>query len=349
MAGPGKEGQDFMAKVVYAHLGSRSPRLIVGPGRGLDNSVVSLGGGKAMVVTADPISVIPRFGMELSAWLSVHLIASDLTSSGANPSYAVFSYNFPPSMSRQDRADYVSAIGDECRKLGTAIIAGHTGSYPGGGYTVIGSGIMFGVVPSGGYLTPSMAQAGDVVLMTKHAAIEATGSLALSFPNFVERKIGRRLAKRAASTIRLCSTVSDARAARGSGLGRTSVTSMHDATEGGVVGALEEMAFASRKRFVIHTEKVPVSGEAAAVCAIFGLDPLRTMGEGALLITCRPGRVGVLERSMSDAGISITDIGNVETGSGLVLKGGGRGRAGGRSESDKYWAAYESGMNRALD
>jgi hydrogenase expression/formation protein HypE len=348
VASPGKETREFMAEVVYAHLGSRSPRLLVGPGIGLDNAVVSLGGGKAMVVTADPISVMPKFGMELSAWLSVHLIASDLTASGANPSFAVFSYNFPPSLSRQDRADYVSAIGTECKKLGVAIVAGHTGSYPGGGYTVIGSGMMFGFVPSGGYLTPSMARAGDIVLMTKHAAIEATGSLALSFPNFVERKIGRRLAKRAKSTIRLCSTVKDARTARRSGLGRTRVTSMHDATEGGVVGALEEMAYASRKMFVIHREQVPVSDEAAAVCALFGLDPLRTMGEGALLITCRPGRVGELERNMSDAGISITAIGNVESGSGLVLKGDGRGKRGRRSKADKYWSAYASAMSRAL-
>jgi hydrogenase expression/formation protein HypE len=348
MPSPGKEGRDFMERVVYAHLGAQSSRLRVGPGRGLDNGVVDLGDRKELVMTADPISAIPAFGMELSARLSVHLIASDFTTSGFDPEYAAFSYNFPPAMPESERGRYIGAIGDECRKLGVAIAAGHTGSYPGGGYTVIGTGVMFGIVPQGRYITPAMAQAGDHILMTKEAAIEAAGTLALCFPRFVAKEVGAAGAGRAKALLRSCSTVRDARAAREAGIGKERVTSMHDATEGGVLGALEEMASAAGKSFEVELERIPTTADAKHVCAAFGLDPLRTMGEGALLITCAPEKVEEVEGLMVREGIPVARIGEVKKGDGLSLKSkDGRTR---RFEPgpDRYWGAFELATRRRL-
>jgi hydrogenase expression/formation protein HypE len=348
LANPGKEAPEFMERVVYSNLGFHSRRVKVGPGIGLDNGVISLGNGRVMLVTVDPVSAIPAFGMKLSAWLSVHLIASDLTSSGVDPELAIFSYNFPPTMTAKERSEYLRAMGSECKRLGIAIVAGHTGSYPGGGYTVIGSGTMLGFAPEGGYLTPSMSQVGDAILMTKHAAIEATGSLALFFPHFVEQKVGSALAKRAKSMIRLCSTVEDARAVGEVGLGKGGVTSMHDATEGGVLGALDEMAVASGKMLVVDGRKIPVSPEAEGVCSAFGLDPLTTMGEGALLITCGPGKVRGAKLALARAGIESSQIGVVRKGSGLVsADGAGRLRRY-RAGRDRYWTAYDAATRKGL-
>ena len=347
MTTPGKEGRRFMERVVYPSLGRASRKVKVGPARGLDNGVVSLGNGRVMIVTVDPVSAIPAFGMKLSARLSVHLIASDLAASGVDPELAVFSFNFPPSMTPSEKAEYVRSVGAECERLGVAIVAGHTGTYPGGGYTVIGSGTMLGFAPEGGYLTPSMAREGDSVVMTKHAAIEATGSLALSFPEFVERNVGGRLARKAKSVLRLCSTVEEARAARRVGLG-SAITSMHDATEGGVLGALEEMAGASRKAFEVAAPEIPVTPEAAAVCSAFGLDPLATMGEGALLLTCRHGKTGALTRALSRAGTEAREIGRVKEGAGLTVVDGGGRPSRYRGGRDPYWSAYESAVRRGL-
>ncbi len=336
-----------MEEVVYANLGLPSKKLRVGPARGLDNGVVSIGNRRVMVATIDPVSVIPRFGMRLSGWLSVHLIASDLTSSGVDPEFAIFCYNFPHAMSTSEREEYVRAIGAECRRLGTAIAAGHTGTYPGGGYTVIGSGTMVGFAKEGSYLTPAMARAGDRILMTKHAAIEAAASLALSFPAYAERKVGPGLARRARSLINLCTTVEDARTARRAGLGEEGVTSMHDATEGGVLGALDEMAGASGKQFEVEAARIPVSKEAAAVCGAFRIDPLVTMGEGALLITCNPGRVDDLTKKLKRSGTGVTEIGVVRAGEGLMVMRGNRSRRF-RSGQDGYWAVYESAARQGF-
>ena len=347
MAAPGKESASFMEEVVYSSLGIRSPKVEVGPGRGLDNAVIALGRRETMIITVDPVSVIPKLGMELSAWMSVHLIASDLTTSGVDPELAVFSYNFPPAMTGAERERYVRALGGECKTLGIAIAAGHTGTYPGGGYTVIGSGTMIGFAKEGRYLTPAMARVGDRVLMTKHAAIEATASLALSFPEHVEREVGPGIARRARSLVNLCTTVDDARAARRAGLGAEGVTTMHDATEGGVLGALDEMSGASRKRFEVDASKIPVSAEAASVCRAFRIDPLNSMAEGALLMTCRPGRTDEVRKRLRRSGIGLSEIGVVKEGEGLTVSRGRKPRRF-RAGQDRYWAAYEDATRQGL-
>jgi hydrogenase expression/formation protein HypE len=344
----GKAGRDLHENVVYRNLGAKRPEVIRGPGRGLDNAVIGLGGKRAMILTVDPISIIPSLGMKLSAWLSVHLIASDYTTSGLSPEFATFSFNFPSELSDDDRREYVRSIGEECRRLGITIAAGHTGSYPGGGFTVVGAGSMFGFGRRGGFVDPSMAKPGDAILMTKEAGIEATATLALSFRRHVEEKVGRLRASRARKLVRSCSTVADALTAARVGLGRGGITSMHDATEGGVLGGLEEMAYASGTAFRVDAGSINVSDEVAAVCGAFGLDPLSSLSEGTLLLTCNPRRVDDVEDEFSGSGIPIWKIGAVKDGAGLwVAKGDGPPRRT-TPRADGYWKAYRDATEAGL-
>ena len=332
-----------MEEVVYGSLGKRKSSIRVGPKRGFDNAIVSIGRKRVMVVTADPLSAIPHLGMRMSAWLSVHLIASDLATSGVAPEYASFSLNLPSGMTHADKRDYLGSLGRACEEIGVAIIAGHTGTYPGAGFTVVGGGTMVGFAKSGEYIDPSMARPGDAVVMTKGAAIEAASFLASSFPKRTEALVGRRLAERARNGLRKCSTVRDALTAATMGLGRKGVSSMHDATEGGVIGGLDEMATASGNSFVIDPRKIPVPAENGRVCSAFGMDPLTSLSEGTLLLTCNPLKVGLLRAKLGEAGIAASEIGVVARGSGLwAVENGRKHRV--RLGRDGYWAAYAKGI-----
>ena len=344
----GKARPAFMEKVVYSNLGRTSRAMLVGPRKGQDNAVISLGGTRVMILTVDPISIIPTVGVRRSAWMSVHLVASDYATSGLLPQYATFSFNFPPKLSQKECELYVTAIGAECRELGVTVAAGHTGSYPGSDFTVIGAGSMFGFSKKGEFVDPSMARPGDAVLMTKEAGIETTASLASSFPRWVEAKVGLRIASRARSLVAKCSTVADSVAASRIGLGRNGVTSMHDATEGGVIGGLSEMASASGTAFSILTSSVPVSPEVRAVCGAFGLDPLRSLSEGTLLITCNRGRVGELMEELLSVRIPVRMIGSVRRGEGLWTEDHNGKRTRLDVGADGYWKAYRSAAGRGL-
>ncbi len=201
---------------------------------------------------------------------------------------------------------------------------------------------MFGEARENGYVTPAMAEPGNSIIMTKGAGVEAAAYLAWSFRDEVERKLGQRAASRARKMIGLCSTVDDSVAASRAGLGRGGVTSMHDATEGGVLGGLEEMALASHSAFVVNRARVPVPEDARAVCETYGLDPLSAVSEGALLLTCSAEAEDRVVVSLRASGVLGTVIGRVQKGAGL-FSSDRRGRKGKRiwsKGSADYWNVF---------
>jgi hydrogenase expression/formation protein HypE len=246
---------------------------------------------------------------------------------------------------------YAKVVSDECSRLGISIIGGHTGKYPGSDFTVVGGGVMMGLADEDGYLTPQMMRTGDEIIMTKGAAIEATAVLSLAFPRTAERALGRRMAETARGYFRLCSTVEDALASVSVGIREEGVTSMHDATEGGVLGGLYELARASGRELSVERAKIRVSDESSALCAAFGLDPLTTLSEGALIITCRPERVDEALRALSRKGIAAFRIGRVgakssDAGRLSLSSKGGKARGYVPPKFDPYWAAYAKGVEK---
>jgi hydrogenase expression/formation protein HypE len=346
--GLGKVDRDFLRRVLVKNLGVKNKDVLVGPGMGLDNAILRIGPGRIMVVTADPISIIPSLGMEDSAWLTVHEIASDLTTSAVRPQFAVLDYNLPPSLNMREFERYVAAVGRECSKLGVSIIGGHTGKYPGADFTVVGGGMMMGTADESNYLTSKMVREGDELLMTKGSAIEATAILARAFPRMLEEKIGRSLTNKAKAYFEKCSTVKDALTASSVGLKSDGVTSMHDATEGGLLGGIYELAVSSGRTLEVDLDHVIISEETSKLCLSFGLDPLITLSEGTLLLTCIPERSDEVLRRLRKEKIHAASIGKVGR------KGGGRvllGPTDGRREYvppkfDPYWKVYAEGVEK---
>jgi hydrogenase expression/formation protein HypE len=337
----GKVGSPFLDRVVLRSLGKAKDAVVQGPKPGVDNAVIRMGGGSVIIVTLDPVSVIPSLGMETSAWLSVHLVASDYATSGRMPEFAAFGYNFPDEVDDSQMERYLKSVGEECRRLGVAIVAGNTGRYPGAGLTVVGDGTMFGVAAEGAYLLSSMARKTDSVVMTKGAAIETTGALSSAFSSLTAERIGGSLAAKARGYVSKCTVVKDAMTAAKVGTGPAGVTAMHDATEGGVLGGLAEMARASGRDFVVDPRTIPVSEETRALCSAFGIDPLVSLSEGTLLLTCARRATSELVRRLQGEGLRPAVIGEVEGRGGRLLT---RDRKGRRHVfhpvQDPYWDAY---------
>jgi len=65
------------------------------------------------------------------------------------------------------------------------------------------------------------------------------------------------------------------------------VHAMHDATEGGTVGAVHEMADASNLGVKIFPEKISVEPETVKICEFYRIDPLQLIASGSLLIAAK--------------------------------------------------------------
>ena len=102
-------------------------------------------------------------------------------------------------------------------------------------------------------------------------------------------------------------TVPEAAAAVKSG-----VHAMHDVTEGGIFGALWEMAEASGVGLEIDLKIIQVRQESIEICEYFGINPYVLISSGSMLIAAPDGNM--LVRDLEKAGIPAAVVGKAMKG-----------------------------------
>lgn len=338
----GKISPEVFEHHILPALGAENTAVRVGPQSGVDVGVISIGGGQVMALTTDPVFIVPAYGWERAAWFALHILASDAATSGLPPTYLTIDLNLPLSVDTEGFVTIWQTIHRECERLGIAVVAGHTARYAGCDWPMVGGATVMSVGPEDGYVVPTMAQVGDAVIVTKGAAIEATGLFGVTFPNLVRERCGEAVAQGAADLFWHMSVVEDCRIAASVGVRAEGVTAMHDATECGVWGGLVEIAAAAGVGMHLDEAAVPVSDAARAVCDAFGMDPYIAISEGTLLLTCRPHKVDAVIAALATRNIAAAIVGEtLPVERGVTL----RGRNGGEHplvhpRVDPFWAAF---------
>jgi hydrogenase maturation factor len=346
MAAPviGKVNRGLFERVIFPNLGAEDASVIVGPQFGVDFGVVRIGD-YDLIFEVDPVYVVPEYGWEKSAWFAVHILASDVAVSGVPPRYLFIDLNLPLRMTDEELERLWRAIHNECRRLGITIVAGHTGRYGGIDYPMIGGAVMVGVTERDHFVTPAMARPGDVVIMTKGAAVETAGILASMFPEVLERRYGKEFARRAQEIFWLQSAVDDALTLAQLGL-RDGVTAMHDATEYGVWGALNDVAEVSGVSIRVFREKLFVRDDVMKVVEAFSgltgikVDPFASISEGTLIAAVRRGLEDRALELLRSRGIEAAVIGEVVEGKGVYLVDEGSERLIRQPEQDPFWPLF---------
>jgi hydrogenase expression/formation protein HypE len=100
----------------------------------------------------------------------------------------------------------------------------------------------------------------------------------------LERALDKNVLKNAKQFYKRISVVKEAVTAFKTG----GVHAMHDPTEGGVAGAVHEMADASNLGVRVFQEKIKVEPETARICDFYQIDPLQLIASGSLLIAADP-------------------------------------------------------------
>jgi len=303
----GKIDLDTFTSFLLQRLGKQDNSVIVPPKTGIDAAVIDIGNGKVLIIAEDPIFTIPRQPLEMFGWYTVHIGASDVAVMGVKPRYMMYSLLMPPETREEDFRTIVDAIHSAALELNIAIVGGHTGYYPGFAAPTIGGVTVFAISDKGSYVTPAGARAGDEVILTKGPAIETAGILSVLREKELLQKYPASLVERAKALCSQMTVVKDALLAMGSG----GVTAMHDATEGGVIGGLFEIASASGVGMEIDEKLFVYPEEVRMVCEAFGIDPLAAIAEGSLLITAQPNYSKKIVSRLSAAGIEASVIGNV--------------------------------------
>ncbi len=336
----GKISPQIFDEVILPRLGAANKDILVGPQHGVDVGIVEVGG-KALSFTCDPVFIVPQYGWERAAWFAIHIIASDSVTSGLKPKYLSIDLNLPMEMTREQLDIMWTVIHQQCEKMGISVITGHTARYDNCHYPMVGGATITGVGELTEYVTPRFAKAGDKIIITKGPAIEASGIFATMFPDLLKERLGAAFADKAQGIFYKMSVVEDALTAISVGVRDNGVTSMHDATECGIWGALYEVAQAAKLGVTIEKENIVVEDGVPEICHLFGIDPYASISEGTLIISCREHKAAAVVDALAKKGIRSSIVGELtDAKKGMVLKEGGKERKLAHPVVDPFWRAF---------
>lgn len=325
----GKIDRETFDSHVASSLGADRDDVLLEPTHGIDFGVLEVGG-EAVVVATDPISILPEIGLDRAARFALDLVLADVAVSGVAPTHLAISFTLPPEMDDEAFATIQETMAAECRELGVAIVAGHTARYSDAAYPWVGAATALGVGDPDRLVRPDGARPGDRLVLTTGPAAEAVGLFATLFDDELDLPEG--VLGDARERLEDVYAVRDAITAAAAG----PVTAMHDVTEGGLAGALNEMAGGAGVRFEIDRETVPVKAGVRAVTDYLGIEPWHVTSCGSLLVAVDPDGVGDVLDALADRGTVAAEIGRVEDGEGVVVDG----EVLEHPEVDPSWEAY---------
>jgi hydrogenase maturation factor len=202
-----------------------------------------------------------------------------------------------------------------CTELSVQLIGGHTECVAGLEKPII-AGFMMGEAPKNRYVTTSGARPDDKVILTKSAGLEGTSILASDLEEKLKRKIDLKTLQRARRMIDAISVVPEALKAVEAG----GVHSMHTPTEGGILNGLYEMTSAAKVGISIQENLIPIAPETAIITETLGVDPLKLLSSGALLIAVESKSVGKVLSAITGIGVKTSIIGEIkERSEGRIL------------------------------
>ncbi|RJO61655.1 MAG: AIR synthase [Dehalococcoidia bacterium] len=336
----GKISAEIFSELIFPRLGADDKHVLVGPRHGTDVGIAEIGG-QAVSFTCDPVFIVPQYGWERAAWFAIHILVSDSVTSGLPPRYLSIDLNLPMEMTKQQLTVMWDTMHHECKRLGIAIITGHTARYEGCHYPMVGGATVVGVGALDSYVSPRFIKPGDALIITKGPAIEASGIFATMFPKLMQKQFGLDFAQRAEKLFYKMSVVEEARLAVGCGVRDQGVSAMHDATECGIWGGLYEVAEAAGCGIRVEQEKIVVEDCVKEICGLFGIDPYASISEGTLIIACRPHRAQQVVKAIIDRGIKASIAGEfTEASRGMILVKDGKAAPFKHPNVDPFWKAF---------
>jgi hydrogenase expression/formation protein HypE len=311
----GKLPPEVMARYLFGMTGARSGRVVVEPSLGLDFGVVRLGGAKSkgryLIVSSDPITGV----RERAGWYAVNVSANDVATSGNRPEFMQSIILLPEDATEDDVRKLSSDMHRTAKGLEIAIVGGHTELSPGLDRPIVVT-TAFALADS--YVTAAGAREGDTLMMTKTAGVEGTAILGTDAR--FNKRLERETVSSAAKYFEKLSVVDEAVGAYRTGV----VHAMHDCTEGGVIGALYEMATASGLGLEVVEGRIPVSRETKKICSVVGANPLKLISSGTLLLAVERGEEERAREAISAAGSTASVIGRFTKGRVILTRGRSR-------------------------
>ena len=306
----GKVPENVLKRSILKQIKTKRPEVLVGAGVGEDCAIIGLQPDEVMVLSTEPITGTTK---EMGRW-AVMISANDIASSGAEVIGVLVCALLPPRIREIKIRELMQEIEICCQELNIQVVGGHTEVTDAVNRPVLSiTGI--GKVKKDQMLPTKGAKPGQDIVITKWAALEGTAILAKEKEEELLQKFPAFLIEEAKGYSQYLSIIKEAAIA-----GKSNVSAMHDITEGGVFGALWEMAESAGVGLTIDLKKIPIKQATVEICNYFDVNPYEMMSSGSLMLAADNGYD--LVRVLEESGIHAAVIGKVTEGNDRVVTNG---------------------------
>jgi len=285
----GKISNSILKRSVLKLIKNGRKEVISGPGIGMDCGIIE---GKEnqniALATSDN-----TYG--------VYRVVNNLSASGAKSAVVLNNIVLPNDFDEKDLKLVVYRIQEQCSDLNVQIIGGHTEVSDAVIRPVVSiTGV--GYVEKNISISSKNVKPNQDVIMTKWIGIEGIRIISEMKREEILKSYTADFLNKAIGEIGEMSIVKESKIAMENG-----VTAMHDVAEGGIFGALWDMAEAGKVGLEIDFKKIKVKQEIIEICELFDKNPYEIASSGCLLMTYDNGYDIV--KALKENGISATIIG----------------------------------------
>lgn len=303
----GKVSEAVLKRSVLNQIHVRREEVLLGASVGEDCAAVAAAEDEMLVMSTDPITgTVQDIGN-----LAIQITVNDLASAGAEPVGVLLTVLLPERISEQKLRYMMEQAEAACAKVNVQIMGGHTEVTKAVNQPLI-SVVGVGKAKKGKLISTAGARPGMDIIVTKWIGIEGTSILAKEKETELLTHFTKSFLEQAKAFDQWLSVLPEASIAV-----RHDVAAMHDVTEGGIFGALWEMAEASGVGLEIDLKKIPIRQETVEVCEYFDINPYELISSGCMLMAAADGNTIV--RELEKAGIHAAVVGKATQGNDRVL------------------------------
>lgn len=303
----GKVSENVLKRSVLKQIRTVRDEVLCGAGIGIDCAVMSFEEDEETVISTNPVSA----AIDIVCTLGVHRAINNVAAAGAEPVGVLISGLLPENTEEKELQEMMKQAEEVCNRFKVQIIGGHTEvvvNIEKPVLTVTGIGKRKKTSVS----ELKKIKPGQDVIVSKWIGLEGTSMIAREYKSELLTRYPVRMIEEAEEFESLLSILPEAAAALKSG-----VCGMHDVSQGGIFGALWEMAQKAGVGLEIDLKKLPVRQETIEICEFFDLNPYELLSGGSLLMTAEDG-IG-LTAALGKAGVPAVIVGKTTSGNDRVL------------------------------
>ena len=326
----GKVSETVLKRSIFKQIHTKRDEVLLGAGVGEDCAAMKLSPGEIFVISTDPITgTVKDVGM-----LAIQITANDLASSGAEPVGVMLTVLLPEEITEEDIREMMRQVEEACARFHIQVMGGHTEVTRAVTQPVISvTGV--GKVREDRLVSTAGAKPGQDILVTKWIGIEGTSIIAKEKEEELLGRFSAAFVDTAKGFDRYLSVLPESAIAVEHG-----VSAMHDVTEGGIYGALWEVAEASGIGLEIDLKAIPIRQETVEICEYFELNPYYLISSGCMLMAADRGHD--LARKLEASGIPAAVIGKATDGKARRVWNGGEESFLERPKPDELYKIYSN-------